>query len=52
MERYIRKVTKTGKRSLSVVIPSEIVDELKIKEHQKLTIHRRGKEIVIRDWSR
>lgn len=52
MEKYIRKVTKTGRRSLSVVIPSEIVDELKLKEHQKLTVYRKGTDIIIRDWSR
>ena len=50
IRRFIRKVTKTGKRSLSVVIPSEIASELKLREHQKLSIHRRGKEIIITDW--
>ena len=28
MKKYIRKVTRVGKRSLSVVIPAEIVKEL------------------------
>ena len=50
MEKYIRKVTRVGKRSLSVVIPSEIVDELNIRERQKLIIRRSGKKIVIEDW--
>jgi len=47
---YIRKVTRVGKRSLSVVIPAEIIDELKIREKQKLTIKRSGKKIIIEDW--
>jgi bifunctional DNA-binding transcriptional regulator/antitoxin component of YhaV-PrlF toxin-antitoxin module len=50
MKKYIRKVTRVGKRSLSVVIPSEIVLELKIKERQKLVVKRSGKKIVIEDW--
>lgn len=50
MKKYIRKVTRVGKRSLSVVIPAEIVDELKIREKQKLVIKRSGKKIVIEDW--
>jgi len=50
MEKYIRKVTRQGKRSLSVVIPAEIVDELKIREKQKVVVKRRGKSIIIKDW--
>ncbi|HET8581463.1 MAG TPA: AbrB/MazE/SpoVT family DNA-binding domain-containing protein [Candidatus Paceibacterota bacterium] len=48
---FIRKLTRSGGgRSLSVIIPAEIVKELKLREHQKLAIHRRGAEIIIRDW--
>ncbi len=50
MKKYIRKVTRVGKRSLSVVIPSDIVDELNIKERQKMNIRRSGKKIIIEDW--
>lgn len=50
MKEYTRKVTIVGKRSLAVVIPAEIVDELKIRERQKLLIKRRGDKIVIEDW--
>ena len=50
MEKYIRKVTRVGKRSLSVVIPSEIVDDLNIRERQKLTLRRSGNKIIIEDW--
>jgi bifunctional DNA-binding transcriptional regulator/antitoxin component of YhaV-PrlF toxin-antitoxin module len=50
MKKYIRKVTRVGKRSLSVVIPAEIVDELKIRERQKVVVTRRGKKITISDW--
>lgn len=49
-QKYIRKVTRVGKRSLSIVIPSEIVQELKIREKQKLIIRKSGQKIVIEDW--
>ena len=48
--QYIRKVTRVGRRSLSVVIPAEIVGELQIREKQKLVIRRSGMKIVIEDW--
>lgn len=49
-QKYVRKVTRVGRRSLSIVIPSEIASELKIREKQKMVIRRKGKEIVIGDW--
>jgi len=49
-ETYVRKVTRVGQRSLAVVIPAEIVDELGIRERQKLAIYRDGKQIIIEDW--
>lgn len=52
MKKYIRKVTRQGKRSLSINIPAEIVDELKIREKQKLVVKRSGKNIVIVDWKK
>lgn len=47
---YIRKVTRVGKRSLSIVIPADIVRELKIREKQKLVLKRSGKKIIVSDW--
>jgi len=52
MEKYIRKVTRVGKRSLSVVIPAELVRELGIRERQKLVIERKGKTLTIKDWKK
>jgi hypothetical protein len=46
----VRKVTRVGKRSLSIVIPAEIVDELKIKERQKMVFKINRKRILISDW--
>lgn len=48
--KYVRKATRVGQRSIAVVIPAEIVDALKIRERQKLSVRRDGKRIVIEDW--
>ena len=45
-----RKVTRVGKRSLSIVIPAEIVEELGIRERQKMTFKVDRKKIIISDW--
>jgi antitoxin component of MazEF toxin-antitoxin module len=50
MEKYIRKVTRVGKRSLSLVIPADIVKELEIRERQKLVVRRSGQKVIIEDW--
>jgi len=52
MLKYIRKITRVGRRSLSVVIPAEIVDELKIREKQKVVVSRSGGKIIIEDWKK
>ncbi|MDZ7611764.1 MAG: AbrB/MazE/SpoVT family DNA-binding domain-containing protein [Candidatus Moranbacteria bacterium] len=51
-QKYVRKATRVGKRSLSVVIPAEIVDEMGIRERQKLEIYREGKTIIVKDWKK
>jgi bifunctional DNA-binding transcriptional regulator/antitoxin component of YhaV-PrlF toxin-antitoxin module len=50
LEQLIRKVTRQGKRSLAITIPSEIVDELGIRERQKMVFKVERKKIVISDW--
>ena len=50
MEKYIRKATRVGRRSIAVVIPADLVDELGIRERQKLTVRRSGQKIIIEDW--
>ncbi len=49
-EPLVRKVTRVGKRSLSVVIPAEIVAELGIRERQKMVFKIDRKKIIISDW--
>jgi bifunctional DNA-binding transcriptional regulator/antitoxin component of YhaV-PrlF toxin-antitoxin module len=49
-KQLVRKVTRVGKRSLSIVIPAEIVQELGIRERQKMTFKVDRKKIIISDW--
>jgi len=52
-EKNIRKLTKTGSgRSMCLTIPVEMLEKLKWKEHQKVVVSIRGKEIIIKDWER
>jgi len=50
MEKHVRKVTRVGKRSLSVVIPADTARELGIRERQKLVVRRSGQKIIVEDW--
>jgi len=52
MKEHIRKITRVGKRSYSVVIPKELIDELKWRERQKVVLSCRGKKITIKDWKK
>jgi len=52
MRKYTRKITKVGKLSYSVVIPRELVEELKWREKQKVTLKRSGSKIIVEDWER
>lgn len=49
-EKNIRKLTRVGRSSLAVVIPLEIVQELKLRERQKVVVKRVGKRIIVEDW--
>lgn len=52
MKRHVRKLTRVGKRSLSIIIPSDIVEELNLKSKQRLSLRRSGTRIVIEDWKK
>ena len=49
-EELVRKVTRQGKRSLSITIPAEIVDQLGIRERQKMIFKVDRKRIIISDF--
>lgn len=49
-DKNIRKVYKKS-GSYCITIPIEIIKDLKIREGQKLVVKKRGKGILITDWS-
>ena len=52
-ERNIRKLTKVGSnRSFGITLPIEMIRELGWRERQKLVVKRRGKKLIIEDWSK
>jgi antitoxin component of MazEF toxin-antitoxin module len=48
----IRKLTKTGRGTIYVTLPKDMVAELGWKEHQKLAVSRGKGSIIIRDWKK
>ena len=51
-ENDIRKLTRVGRSSLSVIIPAEIVLKLGLRERQKVVVKKSGSRIVIEDWKK
>jgi len=51
-DRNIRKLTKSGGKSISVTLPIEIVRELKWRSKQKVVVEKKGKSIIIKDWNK
>lgn len=46
----IRKLNKTAKVSYSVVLPKDIVRNLKWREGQKLVVTQDEDRVIIEDW--
>ncbi len=51
-EKNIRKLTRTGRVSLSVTIPVEIVEKLNWRERQKVVVTQKGSKVIIEDWKK
>lgn len=49
-EKNLRKIIKSGS-SHAITIPIEILRELKWRQKQKVVVKKRGKGIIITDWS-
>ena len=53
MKKYsndnIRKLNRVGRVSYSIIIPKNIVKELKWRERQKLKLKLKGKIVIIKD---
>lgn len=51
-DRGIRKLGKSGKTSLSVTLPIEMIRDLGWREKQKVVVSRVRGGLMIRDWKR
>lgn len=50
-QENVRKLTRTGSgRSLSVILPSELLRSLGWREKQKVVIKKVNGALVVRDW--
>jgi len=52
MKKYIRKIVKNGRNSYYINIPRELVKELRFRERQKLVVCKRGKGLLVVDWTK
>lgn len=52
-EENVRKLQVTGRKgeSYMITLPKELVKKLKWREGQKLDVHARGQELIIKDWA-
>ena len=51
-DKNIRKLGKSGGKSISVTLPIDIIRELGWKSKQKVVVQRREDTIVIKDWEK
>lgn len=50
MKKEIRKLTKTGRGSMYVILPKEFIKSFGWRERQKLEVKRVKGGILIKDW--
>jgi antitoxin component of MazEF toxin-antitoxin module len=50
--KNVRKLTRQGKRSIGVILPIELVRELKWKEKQRVKVSRVRGGLLIKDWKK
>lgn len=48
-DRNVRKLLKIGS-SVGLTLPVEFLSKLRWKDHHKVTIHAKGRSLIIRDW--
>jgi phosphate uptake regulator len=48
--KKMRKLNQTSRSSYSVLIPPDWIRDLGWRKKQKLVLHKRGKELLIKDW--
>lgn len=51
-DKNVRKLTRTGKTSLAVTVPIEIIRSLGWREKQKVTVKKVRGGVLIKDWKK
>ena len=51
-DKNIRKLTKSGGKSISLTLPIGIIRELGWQKKQKVVVTKRGDGILIQDWKK
>jgi len=49
-QKHTRKLTRSSSHSYYVLIPPQILRDLKWSKGQKLTVEKGRKTLIIRDW--
>ncbi|MCP4653286.1 MAG: hypothetical protein GY858_07900 [Candidatus Omnitrophica bacterium] len=49
-KKQIRKITKTGRYTYYVTIPTDYIEELGWRLKQKVVVKKVGKRLIIEDW--
>ncbi|MDP3244275.1 MAG: hypothetical protein Q8M83_01310 [bacterium] len=49
-KQNIRKLTRLGKKSLGLTLPTEYVKKLNWRERQKVVVRLKGRTLLVRDW--
>ncbi|MDR3583421.1 MAG: hypothetical protein P4L62_03625 [Candidatus Pacebacteria bacterium] len=49
-EQNVRKLTKTGRQSICVTVPIEMIRDLGWREKQKVVVKRISGGLQIKDW--
>lgn len=51
-EQSVRSITQNSTGTYSVSIPIGLMRKLKWRQGQKVTVTRRGKDLIIKDWKK
>jgi antitoxin component of MazEF toxin-antitoxin module len=51
-DKNVRKLGKSGSKSITVTLPIDIVRELGWRSKQKVVVKKHGKGIYIEDWEK
>jgi len=51
-QQSVRSITQNSTGTYSVSLPIAFVRKLKWRQGQKVTVERRGKDLIIKDWKK